>query len=122
MFARLTAYLPEGAAAECVLRAPQPGLVGRAPPADLLLPHTSVSRRHAGIVPGPKGWTLSDLGSRNGTFVDGERVDTRLLTGSTWLRFGDVHCEFRVLDAAEAKRAGRRTSERRDLPPCAARA
>ena len=115
MFARLTAYLPEGAAAECVLRSPQPGLVGRSPPADLLLAHPSVSRRHAEIVPGPRGWTLRDLDSRNGSFVDGAPTNSGLLTSSTWLRFGDVHCEFRLLDSAEATRAGRRTSERRDL-------
>lgn len=115
MFARLTAYLPEGAAVECVLRSPQPGLVGRVSPADLVLPHPSVSRRHAEVVPGPKGWTLHDLDSKNGSFADGQRVDTQPLPASTWLRFGDVHCEFRLLDSDEAGRASRRTSERRNL-------
>jgi putative methionine-R-sulfoxide reductase with GAF domain len=115
MFARLTAYLPEGAAIECLLRSPQPGLVGRAPPADLVLPHPSVSRRHAELVPGPKGWTLRDLDSKNGSYADGGRVAAHALTVPTWLRFGDVHCEFRPLDNAEADRAARRTSERRNL-------
>lgn len=115
MFARLTAYLPEGAAVECVLRSPQPGLVGRSPPADLVLAHPSVSRRHAELVPGPKGWMLRDLDSKNGSFADGERVSAQPLAVSTWLRFGDVHCEFQPLDSDGAIRAGRRTSERRNL-------
>lgn len=120
MFARLTAYLPEGAAVECLLRSPQPGLVGRIPPADLVVPHPSVSRRHAEVVPGPTGWTLHDLDSKNGTFADGQRVGAATpLRVSTWLRFGDVHCEFRLLDAAEAGRAGRRMSERRNLSQAA---
>src|SRR5688500_4854453 len=113
MFARLTAYLPEGAAIECLLRSPQPGLVGRAPPADLVLPHPSVSRRHAELVPGPKGWTLRDLDSKNGSYADGGRVAAHALTVPTWLRFGDVHCEFRPLAGAEGGRAARRPTERR---------
>ena len=115
MFARLTAYLPEGAAVECLLRSPQPGVVGRIPPADLVLAHPSVSRRHAELVSGPRGWTLRDLDSKNGTFADGARVDEQVLAVTTWLRFGDVHCEFRPLDAEEIGRASRRTSERRNL-------
>lgn len=34
----------------------------------------SVSRRHAHFAHAPSGWTLADLGSRNGTWADGERV------------------------------------------------
>lgn len=34
-----------------------------------------VSRRHCEVVRGEEGWTITDLGSANGTFVDGVRVD-----------------------------------------------
>src|SRR6185312_8287643 len=44
-----------------------------------------VSSRHAAIVRKPEGFVLQDLGSRNGTFVNGQRV-----TGDTLLREGDV--------------------------------
>ncbi len=115
MFARLTAYMPDGAAVECLLRSPHSGLVGRAPPVDMVLAHPSVSRRHAEFVPGPKGWTLRDLDSKNGSFADGARIGAQTLAVPTWLRFGDVHCEFRPIDAAEVGRASRRTSERRNL-------
>jgi putative methionine-R-sulfoxide reductase with GAF domain len=115
MFARLTAYLPDGAAVETLLRSPQSGQVGRIPPADLVIAHPSVSRRHATFDPGPGGWVLRDLDSKNGTFADGARIAEATLTLTTWLRFGDVHCEFRPIDADELGRASRRTSERRNL-------
>ncbi|AUX23794.1 sigma-54 dependent transcriptional regulator [Sorangium cellulosum] len=41
----------------------------------------SVSRRHTRITVEPQGIRVTDLGSRNGTFVDGERVLERLLAG-----------------------------------------
>jgi S1-C subfamily serine protease len=44
-----------------------------------------VSSRHAAIVRKPDGFVLQDLGSRNGTFVNGQRI-----TGDTALRDGDV--------------------------------
>jgi len=44
-----------------------------------------VSSRHAAIVRKTEGFVLQDLGSRNGTFVNGQRV-----TGDTLLRDGDV--------------------------------
>lgn len=50
-------------------------LVGRDADARVYLDHPSVSRRHA-IISIHRGRTLlRDLGSRNGTFVDGRRID-----------------------------------------------
>ncbi len=70
-----------------------------------------VSSRHAAIVRKTEGFVLQDLGSRNGTFVNGKRI-----TGDTVLRDGDVigfgangpALEFAVLEADQ------------DLPPTAA--
>jgi len=61
-----------------------------------------VSSRHAAIVRKTEGFVLQDLGSRNGTFVNGQRV-----TGDTLLREGDVigfgangpALEFAVIEA-----------------------
>jgi S1-C subfamily serine protease len=44
-----------------------------------------VSSRHAAIMRKPDGFVLQDLGSRNGTFVNGRRID-----GDTALKDGDV--------------------------------
>jgi len=76
-------------------------LVGRAPFAALQLNNSAVSWRHASIRWTGQVWELQDLGSLNGTFVNGTRVQagTRvpLRTGAK-LRFGDERSEWSVLD------------------------
>jgi anti-anti-sigma factor len=50
--------------------------VGRGSEADISLPHPTVSRRHAELIPAGSGcWAIQDLGSRNGVVVNG-RVTT----------------------------------------------
>lgn len=50
-------------------------IIGREPEtAHLLLPERQVSRRHARIERTPNGFVLTDLGSKNGTFVNGKEV------------------------------------------------
>jgi pSer/pThr/pTyr-binding forkhead associated (FHA) protein len=48
--------------------------IGRGLNAELHLDESSVSRRHAILVPGPDGARILDERSSNGTFVNGERV------------------------------------------------
>ena len=48
--------------------------IGRDPQAGLGIPDQVLSRTHAEIVPADGGWTISDLGSSNGTLVDGVRL------------------------------------------------
>lgn len=50
-------------------------LFGRDPAAGVLIDHPSVSRRHASLSVGAGGAVLRDLGSRNGTFLNGRRVE-----------------------------------------------
>ncbi|GAA2731021.1 DUF1707 and FHA domain-containing protein [Actinocorallia aurantiaca] len=59
-------------------------LVGRAPGCQLVLTDLTVSRFHAEIKACEGGWTVSDLGSMNGTKVNGWR-----LTGPALIRPGD---------------------------------
>lgn len=113
MSARLTAYLPEGAAAECLLRGPATARIGRAPPCEFLIEHPSVSRLHAELRHEDGHWQLLDLDSKNGSFVEGARVSLKALPVATWLRFGDVTCEFQPLDAAALARAETRGAARR---------
>jgi diguanylate cyclase (GGDEF)-like protein len=49
-------------------------VIGRSREVTVQVDSDEVSRRHARIVEGPGGWVLEDLDSRNGTFLNGERV------------------------------------------------
>ena len=49
-------------------------MIGRAPLNDIVSEEPGVSRQHAGIRGDSEGYWLADLGSRNGTFVNGERI------------------------------------------------
>ena len=103
-----------------------PATVGRQPPADLLIDwDDQVSRLHARFERMQDDWVLVDDGfSRNGTFVNGERVSgrRRLSDGDT-LRFGATTTTFRspereaprAANAAENPAASLSTTQRRVL-------
>jgi pSer/pThr/pTyr-binding forkhead associated (FHA) protein len=73
--------------------------VGRADYNDLVLADPSVSTMHAKIQRRGGVWILADLGSTNGTFMEGEPVtsEVALAPGAT-LRFGEVSVLFEPLD------------------------
>jgi|SRR5215211_5714679 len=60
-------------------------LVGRHPGSDVVLDDTFVSAEHAELEADDSGWVLRDLGSTNGTFVNGREV-----IGTTDIADGDV--------------------------------
>ncbi len=60
-------------------------VIGRATDNAISIPDTSVSRKHCSVRRAPEGWLLSDLGSGNGTLVNGEPIEVETL-----LRSGDV--------------------------------
>lgn len=71
-------------------------LVGREPTAQLFLLSASVSRRHALINVSGERATLTDLASKNGTFIGNEPLlDEALLTDGNILRFGSVEVLYR---------------------------
>jgi len=67
-----------------------PLVIGREAPADLLLPVSAVSRRHAEIRQHRGQWLVRDLGSTNGTLVDGQRITEAFLEPNAELRVGDA--------------------------------
>ncbi len=66
-------------------------VLGRIPIADIDFDNPFVSRRHAEIIYGESGYSIRDLGSKNGTFVDGVRITDhpRALTGGEIVELGE---------------------------------
>lgn len=54
-------------------------VVGRGSNADIIVADPDVSRQHVRISSTPQGWMLEDLGSSNGTWLQGRRLTTPLL-------------------------------------------
>jgi transcriptional regulator of acetoin/glycerol metabolism len=66
----------------------------QAPTLDLRIPGRSMSAAHARLIRCGFGWVVEDLGSTNGTFVDGERVARAILPPAALLEVG--HTFLRV--------------------------
>lgn len=54
-----------------------------------------VSKRHARISLGPDGFTVEDMNSTNGVWVNGERADSRILKDGDLIRLGATEIVFR---------------------------
>ena len=72
-------------------------IVGRVPTCDVVLPDHLVSRQHAEIRRESFGYAVRDLGSSNGTFVNGQRLsadESRPLRDGDTLRLGSSELQF----------------------------
>jgi putative methionine-R-sulfoxide reductase with GAF domain len=96
MPARLTIHFPAAPARELILPEGET-LIGRGADCGLALEDDRVSRRHASLSWGPAGWTVADLGSKNGTQVDGRAVLSAPLAEQHWLSFGGLLVRFELL-------------------------
>lgn len=83
--------LPDG---QTVLLISGSALIGRDPSALVRLVDSRVSRRHAEIEVGGGHFVLRDLGSTNGTTVNGEQVTERLLHDHDRVGIGGVELQF----------------------------
>lgn len=79
--------------------------VGRLDQSDIVIRGPLVSRTHALVSLERGRYTVSDLDSSNGTFVNGLKVRRQVLRHEDVIRIGD--CEVRFLDDANAARAAR---------------
>jgi hypothetical protein len=95
--------LPEGSALLVVMRGPNAGsrfrldggltTAGRHPDSDIFLDDVTVSRRHAELAFQGGAYTVRDVGSLNGTYVNRERIEDAELTGGDEVQIG----KFRLL-------------------------
>ncbi|HEX2280401.1 MAG TPA: DUF3662 and FHA domain-containing protein [Thermomicrobiales bacterium] len=67
-----------------------PVRVGRAADNDLVLTDPEVSRHHARLETDGQGWRIVDLGSTNGTWVNGERLGTGTIAVGDEIAFGSI--------------------------------
>jgi transcriptional regulator with PAS, ATPase and Fis domain len=63
--------------------------LGRAGEGDCYLPGSVVSRHHATIVPRDRAWWLEDQRSKNGTFLNGQRITSAPLHEQDVVRIGE---------------------------------
>jgi pSer/pThr/pTyr-binding forkhead associated (FHA) protein len=96
--------LPSGSALLVVRRGPNVGArflldsdvttAGRHPDADIFLDDVTVSRKHAQFVRNGAAFSVKDLGSLNGTYFDGERIDDALLVDGAEVQVGKFRLTF----------------------------
>ena len=76
--------------------------IGKGPRNDIVIADPAVSSSHALIRAEESGYTISDLGSRNGTFVNGERIsEPRQLNHGDVIGIGLSKLTFRLRDHSE---------------------
>jgi len=98
------AALPSGSALLVVRRGPNVGarflldadstVAGRHPDADIFLDDVTVSRRHAEFNRVGKAFQVHDLGSLNGTYFDGVRIESALLSDGAEVQVGKFRLTF----------------------------
>lgn len=98
------AALPSGSALLIARRGPNTGArflldadvttVGRHPDADIFLDDVTVSRRHAEFLRHGVAFEVRDLNSLNGTYFDGVRIDSALLSDGAEVQIGKFRLTF----------------------------
>src|SRR5690606_19749890 len=65
-------------------------VIGRSSECDISIASEEISRRHAQVKPSPEGLMVEDLGSSNGTFINGKRVQNGILKPGEELRLDNI--------------------------------
>lgn len=87
---------PEGHVKRASLTTPR-AVIGRSSEAQVLLESQSVSRKHAELYKDPfDRWWVRDLGSRNGTYVNGRKVSERVVHGGDVIQIEDFTLTLRT--------------------------
>ncbi|MEP6695924.1 MAG: FHA domain-containing protein [Pseudonocardiales bacterium] len=102
--ARAVDALPGGSALLVVRRGPNAGsrflldesvtTAGRHPESDIFLDDVTVSRRHAEFRREGGAFSVRDVGSLNGTYVNRERIETAVLAGGDEVQIGKFRLVF----------------------------
>jgi pSer/pThr/pTyr-binding forkhead associated (FHA) protein len=82
------------------LEGPGPWSVGRSDENDIVVSDPNVSRRHARLIRAHNGFVVEDLGSTNGTLLDGAPIDRERIESGDELTFGQTAARFVRRDAS----------------------
>jgi Protein of unknown function (DUF3662)/FHA domain len=85
-----------------------PWSVGRSQENDIVIHDPNVSRRHARISRADNGFVVEDLGSTNGTLLDGAPIDRERIEGGDELTFGQSTARFIRRIDSPGEESGRR--------------
>jgi hypothetical protein len=105
--------LPSGTALLVVKRGPNAGsrflldkevtTAGRHPESDIFLDDVTVSRRHAEFHREAHGFTVCDVGSLNGTYLNRERIESAPLAGGDEVQIGKFRLVYFSSDAETSR-------------------
>lgn len=102
---RIRWYLYESISKEVTVRhfLPRPhNIVGRGEGCDVQVHHPTVSRRHVDLIAERDCVKVRDLGSRNGTFIDGTRIHLAEVSRDAPLRLGSAMFRLQREELVEA--------------------
>ncbi len=85
---------------ESLLLVDEQRIIGAGGDADIIVDDAAVSRRHVALELAPEGVKVTDLGSRNGTFFAGQRIEAATIALGNTITIGSVHVRLDV-DAGE---------------------
>jgi hypothetical protein len=102
MPAKLTLYPPRRASRFAVVRDGETLVIGRDAECGLVLEDPRVSKQHARLRWTGSGWVVEDLGSKNGTRVNGGPPTGSELGQGDWIDFGGLSAYFEHVTAAQA--------------------
>lgn len=92
-------------------------IIGRSRASTVHIPETTVSRQHAKVIVGDGMVRVADLGSSNGTFVNGDKIEgEKKLTDGDRLLIGDAELTIRILRPGDVGEATMRV----EIPPMGA--
>jgi len=100
--ARLTLHVPQEATKIFPLIEAE-YYIGRQPGTHIHLQDPGISSAHARIFRGPEGYVLEDLNSRNGTFVNGVRIDRKVLHDRDSIQIGSTMLVYNIVYEVKQK-------------------
>ncbi len=77
--------------------------IGRQPGTHIHLTDPGISSAHARVFRGPEGYLLEDLKSRNGTFLNGARIDRRVLHDRDSIQIGSTTLVYNIVYEVKQK-------------------